>query len=135
MAKASSVPIHGCEFGKYSLAKTRPVTVLYRKKSYHSMEVPIVEAMTARRSCTWCSESPSGAVGKSVEPMAFLPGRPRRKPAAQSFLDGETHGLSAEFQVPVFKIEGTADQVPENRGPASGHRSSRVGSHSVSAGR
>src|SRR5215475_12756868 len=99
------------------------------------MEVPIVEAMTARRSCIWCSVSPSGAAGKSVETMAFLPGRPRRNPAAQSFLDGETHGLSAQFQVPLFKIEGAADQVPENRSPAAGHRSSRVGSHSVSAGK
>jgi len=36
MRNAWSVPVSGSEFGKYSFAKTSPVTVLYRKKSYHS---------------------------------------------------------------------------------------------------
>jgi hypothetical protein len=48
--KASSVPTYGFASGKKRRAKTRPVTVLYRKKSYHSMAVPMVEATTARRS-------------------------------------------------------------------------------------
>src|SRR6266496_3907314 len=59
MRNACRVPTSGSEFGKYSLAKTRPVTVLYRKKSYHSIVVPTVLAMTARRSCRRCSASGS----------------------------------------------------------------------------
>jgi hypothetical protein len=45
--KACSVPTSGSECGKKSGAKTSPVTVPYRKKSYHSMVVPTVDAMTA----------------------------------------------------------------------------------------
>src|SRR5580693_2617099 len=64
MPKACNVPTRGSDSGKYSLAKTSPVTVLYRKKSYHSIVVPIVLAITARRNCTRCSSSvsASGAV-------------------------------------------------------------------------
>src|SRR5262249_59805160 len=49
------------------------------KKSYHSIAVPTVDAMTARRSCLWCStgESCWKAV-TSVVAMAFLP--PAAKP-------------------------------------------------------
>jgi hypothetical protein len=39
MAKACKVPTKGSDAGKYNFAKTSPVTVLYRKKSYHSMVV------------------------------------------------------------------------------------------------
>jgi hypothetical protein len=49
MAKAWRVPTTGSDCGKYSFANTSPVTMLYRKKSYHSMVVPTVLAMTARR--------------------------------------------------------------------------------------
>src|SRR6516225_9328963 len=55
MAKACKVPTKGSDAGKYNFANTRPVTVLYRKKSYHSIVVPIVLAITARRSCAACS--------------------------------------------------------------------------------
>src|SRR3954451_257467 len=75
MPNASSVPTQGSEFGKYSFAKTRPVTVEYRKKSYHSIAVPMVEATTARRNCFWCSESESGALPRSMAAMTFSPAR------------------------------------------------------------
>src|SRR6516225_5351057 len=61
MAKACKVPTKGSDAGKYNFAKTSPVTVLYRKKSYHSIVVPIVLAITARRNCTRCSISVSTA--------------------------------------------------------------------------
>jgi hypothetical protein len=51
MPKAFKVPAIASDSGKYSFANTNPVTMLYRKKSYHSMVVPTVLAMTARRSC------------------------------------------------------------------------------------
>src|SRR5215472_8373101 len=66
MVKACNVPTSGSDSGKYSLAKTSPVTVLYRKKSYHSIVVPIVLAITARRNCTRCSSSESGPAAISV---------------------------------------------------------------------
>src|ERR1700730_6260810 len=62
MPKACRVPTSGSDSGKYSFAKTSPVTVLYRKKSYHSIVVPIVLAITARRNCTRCSNSESALV-------------------------------------------------------------------------
>src|SRR5215472_10549024 len=37
------------------------------------MAVPMVEAITARRSCTWCSAGESAKAVASVETMAFLP--------------------------------------------------------------
>ena len=67
MAKASSVPTNGSDWGKNSFANTRPVTVLYKKKSYHSIAVPTVDAMTARRSWALCS---SGL--KALEPFLDL---------------------------------------------------------------
>src|SRR5215472_16655681 len=57
MRNAWRVPTRGSEFGKYSLAKTSPVTVLYKKKSYHSIAVPTVLATTARLSWRRCSSS------------------------------------------------------------------------------
>src|SRR5690349_15492652 len=62
MPNACRVPTSGSDAGKYSFAKTSPVTVLYRKKSYHSIVVPIVLAITARRNWTPCSRSESGSV-------------------------------------------------------------------------
>src|SRR5215472_10273680 len=61
MAKACSVPTNGSDSGKYNLAKTSPVTVLYKKKSYHSIVVPVVLAITARRNCIRCSSSVSAS--------------------------------------------------------------------------
>jgi hypothetical protein len=61
-AEGLQSPDQRIDAGKYSLAKTRPVTVLYRKKSYHSIVVPIVLAITARRSCTRCSSAESTPV-------------------------------------------------------------------------
>src|SRR5919206_3188628 len=64
MPNAFSVPVSGSFSGKNSRAKTRPLAVLYRKKSYHSMVVPMVLAMTARRSCRLrsASSAPPGMV-------------------------------------------------------------------------
>src|SRR5262245_46588772 len=39
--------VNGSSLGKYSLSMTRAVAVPYRKKSYHSMVVPMVLATTA----------------------------------------------------------------------------------------
>src|SRR5438876_11081518 len=39
--KASSVPTNGSKVGKNSLLNTSAAAVLYRKKSYHSIDVPI----------------------------------------------------------------------------------------------
>src|SRR5690349_14921890 len=51
---ADSVAVNASSLGKYSLPNTRPAAVPYRKKSYHSMVVPMVEAMTAlRRWALW----------------------------------------------------------------------------------
>src|ERR671939_923637 len=69
MPNAFSVPVSGSFSGKNSRAKTRPLAVLYRKKSYHSIVVPMVLAMTARRSCRARSaSSPPG----SVAGVAFI---------------------------------------------------------------
>src|SRR5580692_7864725 len=88
MPKACRVPTSGSDAGKYSLAKTRPVTVLYRKKSYHSIVVPIVLAITARRNCTRCSSSESGLVAIPATvieaPPPMFPGASlHRCPAAE----------------------------------------------------
>src|SRR5690349_21613827 len=76
MAKACKVPTSGSDSGKYSLAKTRPVTVLYRKKSYHSIVVPIVLAITARRNCTRCSISVSASA--EIPAAVIVPPEPRK---------------------------------------------------------
>src|SRR5689334_2858111 len=88
MPKACRVPTSGSDSGKYSFAKTSPVTVLYRKKSYHSIVVPIVLAITARRNCTPCSssESASGATPTAVisappNPHRFLLAAGQKAPA------------------------------------------------------
>src|SRR5215470_10654997 len=65
MANASSTPTKGSDLGKNSLPKTRPVTVLYSRKSYHSMVVPTVLAIIARRNCAWCSTSGKGPAAMS----------------------------------------------------------------------
>src|ERR1700719_3903965 len=72
MPKACRVPTSGSDAGKYSLAKTRPVTVLYRKKSYHSIVVPTVLAITARRNCARCSKTDSPSVALSAVVIAAL---------------------------------------------------------------
>src|SRR2546426_2843172 len=51
MRKTWRVATRGAALGKNNLAKTRPVAVEYRKKSYHSIDVPTVLATTARLSC------------------------------------------------------------------------------------
>src|SRR3954470_15466887 len=67
MTYACNVPINGSEAGKNSFAKTSPVTVLYSRKSYHSIVVPIVLAINARRSCPRCSEADKdGRAGRSI---------------------------------------------------------------------
>ena len=48
---ACSTPTSGSDFGKNSLPNTSAVTVPYSRKSYHSIVVPTVLAITARRSC------------------------------------------------------------------------------------
>src|SRR5271169_1181530 len=79
MPKACKVPTSGSDSGKYSLAKTSPVTVLYRKKSYHSIVVPIVLAITARRNCTRCSNSESAP---AAIPTAVIEAPPHASPRA-----------------------------------------------------
>src|SRR3954449_9823436 len=74
MAKASSVPTNGSDWGKNSFANTRPVTVLYKKKSYHSIAVPTVDAMTARRSWALCSSGLKAVGVKWVAVIAFSHG-------------------------------------------------------------
>src|SRR5271166_1104760 len=73
MPNASRVPVSGSDLGKNSLAKTRPVTVPYRKKSYHSIAVPTVLAMTARVSCFLCSSSESVVPAAAIVDMMFPP--------------------------------------------------------------
>src|SRR5580704_5547163 len=65
MPNELSKPVFASASGKKVFAKTSPVTMLYRKKSYHSIEVPIVLATTARTSIErrWLSlSSPLTAV-------------------------------------------------------------------------
>src|SRR6516225_5779977 len=85
MPKACSVPTSGSDPGKYSLAKTSPVTVLYRKKSYHSIVVPIVLAITARRNCTRCSSSESGLV---AVPATVIESSSSHAPQGPAFVGG-----------------------------------------------
>ena len=49
VAKAAIVPASASKFGKNSLLNTSADAVPYRKKSYHSMVVPMKLAMTTRR--------------------------------------------------------------------------------------
>src|SRR5713226_3692178 len=88
MANACSVPTNGSDFGKYSWPNTNPVTVLYRKKSYHSIVVPIVLAITARLSCprSLGSEEPS-VVTKRHAPSLGTLDRPRPRRSARSRTD------------------------------------------------
>jgi hypothetical protein len=44
----SRVPVSGSKFGKNSLVNTSGAAVVYRKKSYHSSEVPISPATMTR---------------------------------------------------------------------------------------
>src|SRR6478672_1511321 len=76
MTYACNVPINGSEAGKNSFAKTSPVTVLYSRKSYHSIVVPIVLAINARRSCPRCSEADKD--GLAVRSIATLRSSLRR---------------------------------------------------------
>src|SRR5947207_15862121 len=46
---ASSVPTNGSKVGKNSLLNTSAAAVLYRKKSYHSIDVPIRLASATSR--------------------------------------------------------------------------------------
>src|SRR5262249_34175176 len=83
MTYACNVPINGSESGKNSFAKTKPVTVLYSKKSYHSIVVPIVLAINARRSCPRCSEADK--YGRAVRSVATLRSSLRRLPHLPAF--------------------------------------------------
>jgi hypothetical protein len=67
------MPTSGSDLGKYSCANTNPVTVLYRKKSYHSIVVPIVLAITARLSCLRSSGSEDKVVASSVVTKGHSP--------------------------------------------------------------
>src|SRR5258707_6734324 len=49
--KAIRTPLVGSTLGKNCELRTSAAALPYRKKSYHSIDVPIVEAMTARRNC------------------------------------------------------------------------------------
>ena len=73
IAYACIVPINGSDCGKWSFAKTSPVTVLQRRKSYHSIVVPIVLAITARRNCLRWSMSERALVAIWAVVMAFPP--------------------------------------------------------------
>src|SRR5919109_5447578 len=56
--KASRMPVLGSVWGTNCELSTSAAAMPYRKKSYHSIDVPIVEAITARWSCarvTCCS--------------------------------------------------------------------------------
>src|ERR1700680_739419 len=82
MAHACRVAVRGADNGKDSLPKTSAAIWPYSRKSYHSIVVPTVLAMTARRSWVRCSKSPSGtaamsavAIGDPPEPRLFRRGR------------------------------------------------------------
>src|SRR5215471_9013544 len=65
-ANASKVPVSGSDFGKYNFPKTSAAIWPYTRKSYHSIVVPTVLAMTARRSRPRCSRSVSGTAAMSA---------------------------------------------------------------------
>src|SRR5215472_9886463 len=56
-ANAWSTPTNGSDLGKKSSPKTSAVTWPYSRKSYHSIAVPTVLAIMARRKCVRCSVS------------------------------------------------------------------------------
>ena len=70
---ASSTPTIGSDWGKKSLPKTSPVTWPYSRKSYHSIVVPTVLAITARRKCALCSVSESPPAVISAVVIEFPP--------------------------------------------------------------
>src|SRR5215813_413174 len=47
----SSVPTNGSDCGKYFCGKTSAAATPYRKKSYHSIDVPTADATIARTIC------------------------------------------------------------------------------------
>src|SRR5882757_11229816 len=61
---ASSVPTIGSKVGKNSLLKISAAAVPYRKKSYHSMAVPIRLAV-ATLTCDGCLVSSAMAMSRS----------------------------------------------------------------------
>src|ERR687891_1959198 len=64
VAKANSVPVSGSASGKNSLLKTSAAAELYRKKSYHSREVPIrLATTTLRTDWGWLDELSARIVG------------------------------------------------------------------------
>jgi hypothetical protein len=90
MPNACRVPVSGSDDGKYSLPKTSAAIWPYSRKSYHSIVVPTVLAMTARRNWVRCSKSVSGtaamsavAIGDPPEPRLF-----RRRPRALLLMGG-----------------------------------------------
>src|ERR1700722_18168114 len=101
MPNACSVPSAALDFGKYSCANTNPVTVLYRKKSYHSIVVPTVLAITARVSCLRPSGSEYEAVKLDTGTL------PRERPRA---------GMPSLFDSPRVRLQ------VQRRGDAEGAR-------------
>src|SRR4051812_48294710 len=84
VANAASVPAYALESGKNSFGKTSAAAVPYRKKSYHSIDVPITLEKSARRTCLRSSGVPlmsastaravSFWVGMRLPPPPIQPG-------------------------------------------------------------
>src|SRR5919202_3457370 len=106
MPNAFSVPVRGSFSGKKSRAKTRPLAVLYRKKSYHSMVVPMVLAMMARRSCRARSaSSPPG----SVAAVAFIVQCTSRARGPYA------SGISHDYALETWAIHAGVDRTDTTR--------------------
>src|SRR5579875_2561940 len=90
------------------------------KKSYHSIVVPIVEAMIALRSWISCSDFERGA--EAATDMENLPaGRPSDTPTAMS--DDRTCGASCKFHFDNFHLRNEQWMLPtmnEHRGSCRG---------------
>src|ERR1700722_20214919 len=102
MPNACSVPSAALDFGKYSCANTNPVTVLYRKKSYHSIVVPTVLAITARVSCL----RPSGSKDKAVKlDTGYAPPRAYQERACRAYSTRRASGYRCSVAV-TPKVRG-----------------------------
>src|SRR5688572_2124821 len=70
--KASSVPVRGSAFGKKRRLKTSAAAVPYRKKSYHSIVVPMKLANATRRTepdfVEWTEEAETDTRGDVITP-------------------------------------------------------------------
>src|SRR6185436_1783380 len=129
VAKAASVPIVGDTLGKNSLSKTSAAAVPYKKKSYHSMVVPMKLARATWRNdwvVPWRSpprRAAAVAIG-SLLPLAatVAPARCRRaagSPSELSDLRGLAERLPSDFGAKTVRharqprwLEPTARPVP-----------------------